>query len=270
VSKTLFQYQKSIFFTNPAARVVVRREPSQIPTKKHTHEFVELVAVLSGSAIHEVDRFTYSIKPGDVYFINRTTSHAYRKPVHLNLANILIREDFIAELQPAFAASPGYHSLFTLGCSPSARHAFASRLSLNQDDLATVTAFIESMENEASRGTTEGHRLAEAWLTILVGFLCRIYQPNTPGSVPRETRFVRLISWLEQHFHEPIQISELARMAAMSERTLMRRFQETIGHSPLEYISRLRMRKARQLLERHGNRLGNEQIASLCGFDTGN
>jgi AraC family transcriptional regulator, transcriptional activator FtrA len=59
-------------------------------------------------------------------------------------------------------------------------------------------------------------------------------------------------------------IEDLARLAAMSERTFMRRFRAATGLSPADWITRARVDRARQLLESTG--LSIERIAGRCGL----
>jgi AraC family transcriptional activator FtrA len=59
-------------------------------------------------------------------------------------------------------------------------------------------------------------------------------------------------------------IEDLARLAAMSERTFMRRFRDATGLSPANWITRARVDRARQLLESTG--LSIERIAGRCGL----
>jgi AraC family transcriptional activator FtrA len=63
---------------------------------------------------------------------------------------------------------------------------------------------------------------------------------------------------------EPWHISQLARLAAMSERTFMRRFRAATGLSPADWVTRTRVDAARELLE--NTRLSIEQIAQRCGL----
>jgi AraC family transcriptional activator FtrA len=62
--------------------------------------------------------------------------------------------------------------------------------------------------------------------------------------------------------HQPI--AELAAMAAMSERSFMRRFKEVTGMSPADWLISARVDRARELLE--GSPLSVEAIAGECGF----
>jgi AraC family transcriptional regulator, transcriptional activator FtrA len=65
---------------------------------------------------------------------------------------------------------------------------------------------------------------------------------------------------------EPWRIEDLARLAAMSERTFMRRFRAATGLSPADWITRARVDRAREMLE--GTRLSVERIAERCGLGT--
>src|SRR4029434_781602 len=56
----------------------------------------------------------------------------------------------------------------------------------------------------------------------------------------------------------------LARRAAMSTRTLRRRFRQQAGATPATCIQRVRVRRAQQLLETTD--LAIERIAEECGF----
>jgi transcriptional regulator GlxA family with amidase domain len=70
--------------------------------------------------------------------------------------------------------------------------------------------------------------------------------------------------WLQEHMTNPIRISELARHLAVSERTLIRRFNAARGHSPLTYLQHLRIDTARALLE--AGDLSIERVAHYVGY----
>jgi transcriptional regulator GlxA family with amidase domain len=70
--------------------------------------------------------------------------------------------------------------------------------------------------------------------------------------------------WIHVHLHQPITLERLAKRAAMSTRTLSRRFAEQTGTTPLQWILHARVRRAQQLLETTGHSV--EQIATEVGF----
>jgi transcriptional regulator GlxA family with amidase domain len=56
------------------------------------------------------------------------------------------------------------------------------------------------------------------------------------------------IALLTQNLEYPWQISELAEVVGIERRQLERRFRMATGHSPLQYLCRLRLQKAAELL----------------------
>ncbi|MFI7067832.1 GlxA family transcriptional regulator [Kribbella sp. NPDC050124] len=72
--------------------------------------------------------------------------------------------------------------------------------------------------------------------------------------------------WLRDHLGEPLTLSDIARQAAMSPRTLNRRFREQTGTTPLQWLLNHRVRHAQELLET--TTLSIEEIATHCGFGT--
>ncbi len=74
------------------------------------------------------------------------------------------------------------------------------------------------------------------------------------------------LAWAEHHATEPLTVKDIARRAAMSPATLHRRFRAELGHTPLEWLSSIRLAHARRLLET--TTLSVEQVASASGLGT--
>jgi transcriptional regulator GlxA family with amidase domain len=70
--------------------------------------------------------------------------------------------------------------------------------------------------------------------------------------------------WARQHLDQPIRLEDLARHAAVSRRTLVRRFTSETGTTPLRWLIEERLRLARRLLEQ--TQLGVDMIAQRVGF----
>jgi transcriptional regulator GlxA family with amidase domain len=73
-----------------------------------------------------------------------------------------------------------------------------------------------------------------------------------------------LLTWVDRNLAGDLSLPTLARNAAMSTRTLSRRFRLQIGATPAAWIARVRVRRAQQLLET--TNLAVERIAEECGF----
>lgn len=81
----------------------------------------------------------------------------------------------------------------------------------------------------------------------------------------RESRgLAPLMNWASQRLADPITVPQLAKRAAMSERTLLRQFHVQTGMTPKAWLLQERVRYAQRLLE--STELPLEQISARCGF----
>jgi len=260
---------RSNYFRDRNARVVVHREPRQRPVHQHRHEFLEVVVILSGEGVHATGAVRHRIQAGDVLVIARRRPHGFEQTRGLNLVNILIREDALPRLARDLRGLPGYHALFALESVRWSQKSYASRLHLNPSELSLVSEWTDCLEEETTRAAQGRFVLAEAYLILIMGLLARNYgRPSKLASRP-ESHMGRLLSWVESHLHELLDIAVLAGRAGMSVRSFHRHFRAATGTSPQEYVIRQRMASAKEmLLANPSARIG--EVASHCGFEDSN
>nr|WP_231864359.1 helix-turn-helix domain-containing protein [Sorangium cellulosum] len=87
-----------------------------------------------------------------------------------------------------------------------------------------------------------------------------LHEPPAPDGSSLEP----LLRWIEESLDKPLTLEDIARRAALSVRTLSRRFREQTGTTPLQWLLRARVRRAQQLLETTGHSV--ESIAARVGF----
>lgn len=78
------------------------------------------------------------------------------------------------------------------------------------------------------------------------------------------TELDAVLAWIEQNAHRELTLSDIAAQAAMSVRTLNRRFQAETGQTPMQWVTGVRVRHAQELLERTSH--GVERIGRDVGF----
>jgi len=89
-----------------------------------------------------------------------------------------------------------------------------------------------------------------------------IVQEHPP--VPRGSVLEPLLSWMHGNIGRPLALSDIASQAGMSSRTLIRRFREQTGTTPLQWLHLARVRQAQHLLETTDHPV--ERIADQVGF----
>jgi transcriptional regulator GlxA family with amidase domain len=90
-------------------------------------------------------------------------------------------------------------------------------------------------------------------------FIVHDYTPT-----PRGSAMEPLLTWLRENLARDLTLSDIAGHAGVSTRTLIRRFREQTGTTPLQWLHRARIRQAQHLLETTQHPV--ERIASQVGF----
>lgn len=92
--------------------------------------------------------------------------------------------------------------------------------------------------------------------------------PYLPFS-PRRQHGDALVSgsqqWLEKNFAVASPVAEMVRMAGLSPRAFERRFRRATGHSPIDYVQRLRIEEAKRRLEQSGTAI--DRISWDVGYE---
>lgn len=88
-----------------------------------------------------------------------------------------------------------------------------------------------------------------------------------PSAVPAQPggRFERVFGWSRRRLTQPITAADMARVAAMSERNFFRRFKQSTGTSPSQWLQSERIGLAREMLETRPD-WALERVSQACGF----
>jgi transcriptional regulator GlxA family with amidase domain len=89
---------------------------------------------------------------------------------------------------------------------------------------------------------------------------------QTPLPPERGTACADTRGWAMRNLDKPLTLTDLARHAGVSVRTLTRRFHAESGVSPLQWLLHQRVERAKELLET--TRLSMDQVAAACGLGT--
>lgn len=96
--------------------------------------------------------------------------------------------------------------------------------------------------------------------------LYKMAMPHTSVQKRNAIRFAEISTWLEKHLPEKIDINRLVAYIGYSRTQVFTLFHEHTGLTPSEFLTRLRIRKARLLLETTD--FTASRVAALCGFSS--
>jgi len=113
-------------------------------------------------------------------------------------------------------------------------------------------------------GATAMIETARILLVDLPGREQRYYSPFSPRLTHGDIAVLKVQHWLQATGAKDIALAVLAERAGLEERTLLRRFQKATGMTTREYCQRLRVGKAREMLQ--CSRLPIDRIAWEVGY----
>jgi transcriptional regulator GlxA family with amidase domain len=82
--------------------------------------------------------------------------------------------------------------------------------------------------------------------------------------VAEDARLRRALEHMRERFAEPLTMGDCARAAGMSPTRFAHRFRDHTGYAPMEYLRRLRVERARQLLADPS--LTVKEVAARVGY----
>jgi transcriptional regulator GlxA family with amidase domain len=115
-----------------------------------------------------------------------------------------------------------------------------------------------------------GRRFALELARLLVMFLKRPggqsqFSSELISQLASPDRLEDLVEWIREHLDRPLAIEDLAQRSKMSVRNFQRVFTRQCGMPPAKFIERLRVERARVIIEDTG--LSMAEIARKSGFD---
>ena len=127
-----------------------------------------------------------------------------------------------------------------------------------------------ALKTELKSGCLGGKIYSDSIITALTAHLIRNYANFVP-QLPKEYRGLapkkldNVIDYIQTYLELNLGIGELADLSGLSPFYFSRLFKESTGLTPYQYISRQRMKRAKQLLQTD---LAIAEIALRCGFSS--
>lgn len=228
-------------------------------TDLHKHNgFSEMVIVLEGNATHIVNTESTLIKKGDVFVLNEGTYHAYKDPNNLKICNIMYRPDILLSAAPDLRTSSEYRNL----------HTYSSKLSLSIPSFEYVSSLTSAMIDEHKSRLNGYQTMLISQFLALAVYLSRQYDSTEKCMTRNQMHLANVISYIGNHFNEPLTMEKIAAKTDISVRHLNRIFQAYYQTTPISYLQTIRLERACTLLKQ--TNLSITEISGECGFNDSN
>jgi transcriptional regulator GlxA family with amidase domain len=149
-------------------------------------------------------------------------------------------------------------------------HVDADRLIIDDGDIVTAGAMMAWTDLglkliDRFLGSSVMLATARYFLIDPAGREQRFYSTFSPRFDHGDEAVLKVQHWLQKEGARDVSLAAMAAHARLEERTFLRRFRKATGLNPTEYCQRLRVGKARELLELTGRTI--DQVAWEVGYD---
>lgn len=227
----------------------------------HTHEFIEIVYVLSGEMTHVIDGQSYDAKHGDVLFMNYGCRHSFSAQSEYSYVNVLFSPERMSEeiVTPA--------NIFSVLCLTSFNEMTCD------SDFGRVRfegAERQEIENILLTMLREYQERQTSWETVLGNyfntFIIKMLRKYEMEMLTFDVNDVwsSLSAYIESNLNSKIKLTDLAQRCFYNPSYFSRAFKERFGVSLVEYVARKRLDRAVDLLQ--NTDLSLDEIAWQAGF----
>ena len=235
----------------------------------HRHcDFYELVLVYRGSARNDngTGRLE-TVTVGNVFLLPPGSIHRYQAIHEFAHFNILFRPELLNQVRFDLEELPGFQTLFRSFGAAGDPAAVSPCLFLPETEMANVMLMLEECRRELDELEPGFQSAAVASFLRALTAICRRARVQGGRGDESSFRISRVVEQLNSRYPEGFNVPQMAKLAGMSASNFRHRFSEVMGVSPVEYLTRLRLKMAAPLLTTPEN---ITNIAFRVGFEDSN
>ena len=234
----------------------------------HTHEFAELIFIVDGQCIQQIDGVSYEAEAGDLLFVNYGQTHAFQSQTdNFSYYNLHYVPEFFSE---ELINSENIYDIFEISLFREfydRETKYTQKVSFHGNAYLELKKLIEDMYQEFTEKELGYRSVLNGYSRVLYSKILRNLKGNEPidteeGCVNRIVK--ECLAYIDEHCFGKLTLKEIAEYTFYNPTYLSRIFREQCGLSLSEYIKEKRIKEAARLLLESS--LSNEEIMHQVGY----
>lgn len=230
----------------------------------HWHKDFEIIYIYSGEGSIRISSTSYKALPGDIFLIPPETVHEIRQSNNLPMVYYNILFDF-SLLEPD-TDSLLYKNYF----SKLETQEIVPPVLLSPDNKtnraleAQILPLIDIWNSDFS----DHLLLIKAQMYQITNLIFNVSKPAN-GKIKNDKTILRikkLITYINEHYNEPITIEKAAELCNYSTSFFMKYFKKCTGMTFTKYLNDYRLEKAEELLKNSDKNVS--EVCEICGFES--
>lgn len=202
------------------------------------------------------------MNPGDGIFINSGVIHRFEAPEGGTMPNILFTPEFIAPKQTLI------HDKYikTVIASQYSHLPLRQGIEWQNRLLEILKRIFMEVHSPGRVMELQVHSLAEIlWSELFLSIGNTLESRDKDGNVLLQARLQLMLQFIHDHYSEKITLKDIAEAANISKSEALRSFRSAVITTPVDYLVKYRLNRAKELLVTTGYSISETALAT--GFD---
>ena len=229
-----YYYAKQVFSDD--YEFLIRSVMSDNSTYLHSHDYIEVEFIVSGTGKYIVDNFDFTLRRGDVYLIDEDHTHCILCDNASKYFTLYFTKEFLKQVFPFENRSiDAYSAFFENTSSP--------LISFDDEHIIRIESILQKLLAEFSSKKKEYKGYILALLSELFLEMWRSKKDKSNNQTNKHPKIIlpRITDYIDAHCFEPITLTSIAKLYNFNQAYLGRAFKKNMGVSFNDYLEEKRM-----------------------------
>lgn len=239
--------------------ITVRKHTRFIDFPEHTHDYVELVYMLSGQTVHIVDGKKIMLKQGELLFLGQNSRHAIEKAEENDIAlNFIILPQFFGSTLSVIGDedTPLKRFLIDCLCGDGDNNYY---LHYRASDITEIQNSVENLLLTVTGSAPNKRKLGQMTMALLFMQLMGRTE-NLEVKSREDTDFLKILNYIETNYATGT-LAEAAEGLHYDISRVSREIQRKTGKTYTSLVQEKRLSQAAFLLKNTGRRVSDISVA---------
>lgn len=269
----LFRLTESIFEDNIPFKINKYSYDNYEELTLHSHDFIEIAFVFSGKGTHVFGNQRQPVSKGDLFIINIDTPHCFYpndkgNSDNLKVYNCMFMPEFVKNLEIKIELLQSIVNIFLY------KSIYSEEIG-HSPDLSLSGSYIKEIENVFEEMHSEYNKKDEGYIDLLSLLLCKLLillyraykkQNTTSNNADLYRRHLihQSIEYLNENYSNKLSLDDICQHVFLSKSYYSSLFRKVTGISVFDYIQKIRIEKACELLSKSSDKITD--IAYAVGY----
>lgn len=262
--KTWEDMMKSTSFLPVIVKTIERFHDTSWMIEPSRHEFYEMVYMKRGDAVFEIAGTPAPLGPNDIVIIKPDQPHKLFVESESGCDFIVLSFKFVNKLETGYSeVSLGDFLNFVSG--KGSAPFITLKVSQKNEIITLLNRILKERESSEIGSEFLNHLLVLELFILISRALKMEWESTITDKSPKLKELIQIsIHYIHNNFERDISLKDISKYVFLSSSYFIRAFKEEVGISPINYLLKIRVERAKELLSETDGKIGH--IALNVGF----